>query len=155
MIKISKLADYATVIMNFLASESGGRYSAAEIAAQTRISVPTVGKILKLLNEATLVNSERGVNGGYQLVSCPEDISLVEIITAIDGQPAMTECSKEENDCCTRGDMCELRGNWQLINRVIFNALDSLSLADMNRPLAEPIQFRGLDNLKEEKARTQ
>ncbi len=152
MLKISRLADYATVIMSFLASKSGGHFSATQIAAETRISAPTVSKILKLLNESSLVNSVRGVNGGYQLLNHPEAISLAEIITAIDGRPAMTECSKEE-DCCTRGDVCELRGNWQVINRVVFNALDSLSLADMNRPLAEPLRFRELKETK--KVRTE
>ncbi|WP_423062671.1 SUF system Fe-S cluster assembly regulator [Candidiatus Paracoxiella cheracis] len=152
MLKISRLADYATVIMSFLASKSRGHFSATQIAAETRISAPTVSKILKLLNESSLVNSVRGVNGGYQLLNHPEAISLAEIITAIDGRPAMTECSKEE-DCCTRGDVCELRGNWQVINRVVFNALDSLSLADMNRPLAEPLRFRELKETK--KVRTE
>lgn len=148
MLKISKLADYATVVMNFLATKAGERYSAAQVAAETHITAPTVSKILKLLNEAQLVNSERGVNGGYQLVDVPENISLAEIITAIDGRPAITECSKEEDNCCTRDDICELRGNWQLINRVVFNVLDSLSLADMNRPLTAPLQFHELKKLR-------
>jgi len=151
MIKISRLADYATVIMSFLATNAGERFSATQVASETRISTPTVSKILKLLNEANLVNSERGVNGGYQLLNRPEKISLAAIITAIDGRPAMTECSKEEDNCCDRDTICELRGNWQLISRVIFNALDSLSLADMSRPLAEPLELYELKELKKEK----
>src|SRR3990167_5611718 len=110
MLRISRLADYATVIMNFLAEKPENRYSAAQVAAGIQMATPTASKILKLLNEAGLVNSERGVNGGYQLVKLPQYISLAEIITAIDGQPAMTECSKKEHGC-SRCDFCQLRGN--------------------------------------------
>ena len=135
MIKISKLADYATVIMDFLASQQSHRYSAALIATAVHISTPTVSKILKLLHEAQLVNSERGVNGGYQLSRPPEEISLTAIIAAIDGQPAMTECSK--GDICSLNNVCHLRGNWQFINRLIVSMLNNVSVADMSRPLGQ------------------
>lgn len=134
MIKISKLADYGTVIMDFLASNPEERYSAALIAKAVHISIPTVSKILKLLNEAGLVNSLRGVNGGYQLSRLPEQISLTEIITAIDGKPAMTECSKG-TDICALDRVCHLRGNWRFINHLILSIFSNLSLADMSRPL--------------------
>ena len=140
MIKISKLADYATVIMGYLAQTPEKRYSAAQVAKALQITLPTVSKVLKLLNEAQLVNSERGVNGGYQLVRAPEQISVAEVITAIDGKPAMTECSKEEA-LCSRNAVCALRENWQIINRAIMDLLDNLSLVDMNRPLTQSLQF--------------
>ena len=140
MIKIRKLADYATVIMGHLAQMPKERYSAAQVAKALQINLPTASKVLKLLNEAQLVNSERGVNGGYQLVCSPDQISVAQIITAIDGKPAMTECSKGEA-LCSRNAVCQLRGNWQLINKAILNLLENLSLADMSRPLNQPLRF--------------
>ncbi|WP_100623164.1 SUF system Fe-S cluster assembly regulator [Candidatus Coxiella mudrowiae] len=135
MLKISRLADYATMVMTILASRQE-RFSAAKIARVTPLSMATVSKVLKLLNESKLVNSERGVNGGYQLARSPEAISISEIITAIDGKPAMTECSRAENRC-EHDTVCGLRNNWQLINGLVFEVLDSLNLADMKKPLTK------------------
>ena len=129
MLKISRLADYATTVMTILASRQEC-FSAARVARTTPLSMATVSKILKLLNESKLVNSERGANGGYKLARPPEAISIAEIITAIDGKLAMTECSRAENRC-EHDTVCGLRNNWQIINRLVFEVLDSLSLADM------------------------
>lgn len=136
MLKISRLADYATTVASILASRQMERFSAAEIARLTPISTATVSKVLKLLNESKLVNSERGVNGGYQLARAPESISIADIITAIDGRPAMTECSRGKNQC-EHDAVCGLRDNWQFINAKIFGVLDSLSLANMRTALSK------------------
>ncbi|PMB54730.1 Iron-sulfur cluster regulator IscR [Coxiella-like endosymbiont] len=133
MLKISRLADYATIIMTILASKQE-RFSAAQIARAIPLSMATVSKVLKLLNESKLVNSERGVNGGYQLARSPERISIADIITAIDGKPAMTECSRAENRC-EHDTVCRLRNNWQLINELVFEVLDSLNLVEIKKPL--------------------
>lgn len=133
MLKISRLADYATTVMTILASRQEC-FSAAQIARATPLSMATVSKVLKLLNESKLVNSERGVNGGYQLARPPGAISIAEIITAIDGRPAMTECGRSENQC-KHDAVCGLRNNWQLINKLVFKVLDSLSLADMKKTI--------------------
>ena len=137
MLKVSRLADYATTVMSILASRQMERFSAAEIARLTPLlSAATVSKVLKLLNESKLVNSERGVNGGYQLARAPELISIAEIVTAIDGRPAMTECSRGKNQC-EHDAVCSLRDNWQFINAKMFEILDSLSLANMRKPLSK------------------
>lgn len=138
MLKISRLADYATTVMTILASGKTERYSAAQIARTTPLSTATVSKVLKLLNEGKLVNSERGVNGGYQLARSPETISIADIITAVDGKPAMTECSRGTN-LCEHKAVCGVRENWQLINTLIFGLLDSLNLLDIQKPLLKRI----------------
>lgn len=140
MLKISRLADYATTVMTILASGKTERYSAAQIARTTPLSAATVSKVLKLLNEGKLVNSERGVNGGYQLARAPQSISIADIITAVDGKPAMTECSRDANRC-EHNAVCGVRENWQLINTLIFDVLDSLNLADMQKPLLKRISI--------------
>jgi Fe-S cluster assembly protein SufB len=133
MLKISRLADYATRVLFLLAADPSKRYSATQVASETHISTPTVSKVLKLLNEAKLVNSERGVNGGYQLARAPEQIGVAEIIAAIDGRVAITECSRGDN-ICKHQNICELRGPWQMINKIVLNVLQDLTLADMLRP---------------------
>lgn len=134
MLKISRLADYATRVLFFLTAHPQQRYSANQVASGINISAPTVSKVLKLLNEAKLVNSERGVNGGYQLAKAPDEIQVAEVIVAIDGRVAMTDCSKGDN-ICAHHQSCELRNHWQSINSIVSNVLRNLTLADMQRPL--------------------
>lgn len=133
MLKISKLADYGTRILFVLANRLDERLSASEVAEATHIALPTVSKVLKLLNEAELVNSERGVNGGYQLARAPEAIGMADIIGAIDGAVAVTECNKGDT-ICGHSSICELRSHWQLINGVILTVLKRLTLADLRSP---------------------
>lgn len=139
MIKISKLADYATVILSWLAQQSTQQKQAAstnQIAEATRLPVPTVRKLLKILNEARLVTSVRGTQGGYALSREPKDIRIADIVYAIDGEVSMTECSRESvNSNCSRHQFCGLRHNWQYINYLVFTLLRELSLADMDQPL--------------------
>ncbi len=149
MIKISKLADYATVILSHLASKPSERFSANQVAEETQLPMPTVSKLLKQLNEAELVTSARGSSGGYQLSRAANEINLAEIITAIDGPLAMTECSKDA-ESCTRTEICDLRHNWQYINQMIVEMLTQLSLRDMNRPLNKLITIKALDELRNE-----
>lgn len=134
MIKISRLADYATVIMNFLGAHPEACFSASMIAEQVRITLPTVSKILKLLNEADLLLSTRGTHGGYQLARPPELISVSEVIEAIDGRHGMTDCCRAKN-LCGNDSTCELRGNWQYISQIINDFLGNVSLVDMGKPL--------------------
>ncbi|QLH42672.1 MAG: SUF system Fe-S cluster assembly regulator [Coxiellaceae bacterium] len=138
MLRISKLADYAMVIMNYMARQPTQLLSAAGIARQVPVAAPTVSKILKLLSEAGLVASARGAGGGYRLAKSPEEITLADMVTAIDGLPAITECSQSAN-LCAHDSICSIRGNWLLINQVISEVLESLTLADMAKPLHKPM----------------
>lgn len=134
MLKISKLADYATIIMDRMAKQPLASFSAAELALAAHIPAPTVRKILKLLNDANLLVSTRGAQGGYQLTRAATQISLGEIITAIDGAPAVTECSQKGSACSLEAH-CKLRGNWRYINKQIMQMLNEISLAQMNQSL--------------------
>lgn len=134
MIKISRLADYGLVILNFLAGQHCQCLSATTVAEGTGIALPTVSKVLKLLNEAEVIHSVRGPNGGYLLGKAPEQINLAQIITAVDGPPAMTECCQADHNCIHDG-RCALRSNWRLINRMIISTLSQFTLADLIQPL--------------------
>lgn len=140
MIKISKLADYATVILSWLAKHPDQMASTNQIADGTRLPIPTVRKVLKMLNEARLVTSVRGTQGGYELSRQASDITVADIVHAIDGELAMTECSREAL-LCTRNDFCGLRHNWQYINFLVARLLQQVSLADMEQPLSKMVQL--------------
>lgn len=137
MLRLSKLTDYATVILSFMAKNSKQVHAAIEIAAATGIALPTVSKILKLLVNANVLVSTRGAKGGYALASEPEKITVASVISALEGPIALTECSHTHHGC-EQASGCGIRGNWSLINKAIHNALESVTLADMIRPASVP-----------------
>ena len=133
MLRLSKLTDYATVILSFMARDNTHVHAAMEIASVTGIALPTVSKILKLLVNAKVLVSTRGAKGGYALAREPEKITIADVISALEGPIALTECSISQQGC-EQASGCEIRGNWGLINQTIHNALESVTLADMIRP---------------------
>lgn len=144
MLRISKLTDYATVIMSYLAMCPDRITSAAEIAEAIHLSSPTVSKILKILCEAQLVVSFRGTGGGYQLARPISEITVAQVVTAIEGNLAMTECCIAEN-LCAIDSICSIKENWKVINKIILTALAGLTLQDMMQPLAgHSLALRGI-----------
>ncbi len=135
MIRLSRLADYGVVLMTHVASGAERPQTAAAAAAATRIPEPTASKILKLLARAGLLESQRGINGGFALARDPGEISVAEIVTAVDGPIALTEC-QEADGACSFEETCPTRGNWHKINSAVHRALDEISLADMTAPFA-------------------
>jgi FeS assembly SUF system regulator len=133
MLRLSKLTDYGTVVMTHLARTGASILNATEIADQVHIAAPTVSKILKALAREGLVVSQRGVKGGYALARPPEEISVAEMVQALEGPIALTECNTETG-LCSQEPCCSIRDNWQRINRVVREALDRVTLADMARP---------------------
>ena len=136
MLRIGKLTDYATVILSYLAKHGEDLCSGVEVADATGIPATTVSKILKLLVRAELLNSVRGAKGGYVLVKRPDQISMTEIISAVEGPIALTECSISRQNC-EQASGCEIRSNWGLINEKISHALASITLADLILPIPE------------------
>lgn len=132
MLRISKLTDYAILMMVELARD-GDMLSAHVLAERIGVEVPTASKVLKLLTGSGLLESFRGASGGYRVMRRAADISVAEVIAAIEGPIAMTECSVEEG-LCSQEDSCELRGNWQRISLAVAQALQGVSLAEMAAP---------------------
>jgi FeS assembly SUF system regulator len=130
MLRISKLTDYATVLLAELARHSRCCVAASRLAEGTNLELPTVAKVLKTLARSGLVHSVRGVNGGYELNRAPESISVAEVVRAMEGPIALTECGLEPG-LCAHESSCHLRGNWQRIGLAVEHALESLSLADL------------------------
>lgn len=136
MLKLGKLADYGTMIVTVLAGEPERLYSTQELAARTHVSQPTVSKLLKLLTRDGLVESLRGAKGGYKLARSPDHITVADVIAAIDGPIGLTECSVHKGDCAVEST-CGVRSNWRLINTAVHQALKSVSLAEMAKPLRQ------------------
>ncbi|MGH8034259.1 MAG: SUF system Fe-S cluster assembly regulator [Lysobacterales bacterium] len=133
MLRISKMTDYAIVLMVEL-TRHGETLSAHILAERGHVEAPTASKVLKLLAGAGLVESYRGANGGYRVKRPAANISVAEVIAAIEGPIAMTECSVEPG-LCHQEDSCSLRSNWQRISVAVARALDEVSLAEMSAPL--------------------
>lgn len=134
MLRISRLADYATIIMRDMAVINQP-VSGAEIAHNTGVHLPTVRKVLKQLLKAGLLLSERGANGGYQLAKSAEIINLADIVEAIDGPLGLTECALPSGNCAI-STHCVNKENWYVINSVIRKALSEVSLLQMSQNLS-------------------
>ncbi len=130
MLRVTKLTDYATVLLTVLASRVGEVLSATELAEASGLEATTVSKVLKPLAQAGLVDGLRGVHGGYRLAHAAADISLVQIIEAMEGPLAITECSQHDSHCGI-AHQCGARANWRLINDVVADALRGMTLAQM------------------------
>ena len=134
MLRVTKLTDYATLALAELATAGDVRLSAGELAERAGLEMPTVAKLLKPLAQAGLVEGFRGANGGYKLARDAADISLVEIVEAMEGPLGMTECSVHSGQCGIEHS-CGVRANWRRINDVVADALRGVSLAQMLVPV--------------------
>jgi len=152
MFRITRLTDYGVLLMTQFASEPLCLRNAADLAVQAHVPMPTVSKILKLLMKQGLLESIRGAGGGYRLTRRPENVSVQDIIVALEGPIALTECNLKKSDCEQRSH-CTVSKSWQRINHAFRHALADITLADMTRPdfspeiqmqkqNAKPISFR-------------
>jgi len=130
MLRISKLADYGTVVMVKIAAAPFRLHTAAEVADEIGVPLPTVAKLLKGLTRHGLVASKRGALGGYRLARPPEEISIGHVITALEGPVAVTACSDGEG-CCDHEATCATRAPWMRVNEIVQEALEEVTLADM------------------------
>ena len=130
MLRISRLTDYATVILATLASDPGRVQTATALAEQTHIAAPTVSKLLKQLQRAALVSSTRGLHGGYQLARPASEISAAAILDALEGPLALTDCSAGHGQCGIE-QTCRVGRVWQRLNQVIRRSLYEVTLAQL------------------------
>ncbi|PYX62802.1 MAG: SUF system Fe-S cluster assembly regulator [Acidobacteria bacterium] len=136
MIRLGKLTDYGLVLMTCIARHPGSSlFRARELAQESRLPLPTVSKLLKELLRGGLLVSHRGMKGGYSLARDPRDISVAEIVTAIEGPIALTECSTDVTGLCDLERYCPIKSNQRIISQVIRGALDKVTLSDLIQPL--------------------
>lgn len=151
MLRISRLTDYATVVLAALAGEPARLQTATSLAEHTHIAAPTVSKILKQLQRAGLVVSTRGTHGGYQLARPPAQISAAAILDALEGPVTLTDCAAGEGHCGIE-HTCQVGRVWQRLNLAIRRSLYEVTLAQLAGIEAAPARFPALE--REMKAAT-
>ena len=109
MLRLSRLADYGVMVMAHVAASPNAVHNAEAAAAATGLPGPTVAKLLAKLSRAGLLHSQRGARGGYRLARAPEAVSVADIVAALDGPIALTQCSEHQPSACDRENLCVSR----------------------------------------------
>lgn len=136
MIRVSKITDYAVVVLScFVASVKGEIWNATKLADRTHLPLPTVSKILKLLAKANILQSHRGVQGGYSLLHFADEITVADIVRAIDGPFTLTECVDVETSECGVESVCSMRGGWDKLNTNVQKAFETVTLLEISAPV--------------------
>jgi len=135
MLRVSKIVDYGTLLLTYMASSPEQVFSASDLAGILGLGRPIVSKVLKTLGRHDLVKSTRGPRGGYALARPAKQISIAQVLDALEEQPfGLTECSAVPGACSFEAE-CHIRVNWQHINMLVRHTLEGVSIADMVRPL--------------------
>ena len=130
--KINKLTDYSIVILaNLVAKDENAMHTAKELSEFSGIPLPTVTRILKILSNKGILDSQRGAQGGYELTKNSADISVAEVIEAMEGPIALTECASDDCGCALEPN-CAVGKPWQKINKAVNDVLQNISLSDMS-----------------------
>ena len=133
MLRITKMTDYAVLILANLALYDNKMLTAKEIASETHISLPTTQKILKKLNRKNLVISKQGASGGYSLDPETKKLSVATLLEKLDGDLSITQCSSNDDQCEVE-DFCNIGNAWQMINQRVQWALNDITLGDLIHP---------------------
>jgi FeS assembly SUF system regulator len=131
MFRLNRLTDYAVVVMTQMAQAREQVRTAPQIARETGVPLPTVSKLLNALARDGLIESQRGAAGGYALTRKAADITIAEVIQALEGPIALTACVDHSAEHCDVESLCPMRGNWNKVNEAIRSALGGVTLADM------------------------
>ena len=134
MLRLNRLTDYAVVVMAQMARPGNRVRTAQQIAQETGVPLPTVSKLMNALARDSLVASQRGAAGGYTLSRPADEITVAQIIQALEGPIALTACVDGSNGHCDVASLCPMRGNWDKVNKAIQNALSQVTLEDMSGP---------------------
>ena len=145
MVRLGKLTDYALVLMTCIARSEGRTLrTARDLASESRLPLSTVSKLLKELLQSGMLTSHRGTKGGYILARGPRDISVIDIIAAIEGPVAFTECTTDVTGLCGIEPCCPIKKNQQVINQAVRGVLEKITLAD----LIEPLQLTAIQDAR-------
>lgn len=142
MLRINRETDYGVVILSAMARHPDERFNAARLAGAHGLPQPMVSKVMKQLVHAGLLHSYRGAKGGYGLAREPESIRIAEVIEALEGPIAFTECVEDGSGSCDHVDGCNASATWSRISSVVREALGSVTLAEMARPNEVPMTLR-------------
>jgi len=134
MFRLSKSTDYGIRILAHLARDgAGATHNAREVARALRLPVPMVSKVMKSLARAGVLESHRGAKGGFSLSQPPDELSVADMIAALEGPVALTECQIGPALCQHEGS-CSVQEPWSVINRSVQNTLSMVTLSDLINP---------------------
>ena len=131
MFRLSRMTDYAVVVLSQMARSDHVVFAAPDLADATGLPLPSVSKVLRLLALGRLIESRRGAAGGYVLARAPKDINVAQIIGALEGPVSLTACVDGAEGSCKVESLCPLRGHWDVLNRAVRGALEQVSLAEL------------------------
>jgi FeS assembly SUF system regulator len=138
MIRLGRLTDYSFVVLSRFAGERGEMvHNARDVAEEAGLPLPTVSKLLKILAQHSLLIASRGVKGGYRLARTPEEISVAEVIEALEGPVGITDCLSERESDCVLDGTCPCQDRWHVINDTVRRALSGITLAQMFEPVGK------------------
>ncbi|MGH9716459.1 MAG: SUF system Fe-S cluster assembly regulator [Candidatus Acidiferrales bacterium] len=136
MVRLGKLTDYGLVLLTCMARSHGASLrTARDLALESKLPLSTVSKLLKGLLQSGLLISQRGIRGGYTLARDPHEISVLEVIAAVEGPMALTECSTDVTGLCHIEPCCPIKTNQQIINQAVRGVLDKVTLSDLANPM--------------------
>lgn len=134
MLRLSRMTDFAVVVLARMAQEGEGvLLTAPWLAQSTGLPGPSVVKVLKALAGHDLVKTHRGAYGGYALARPADAISIREVVTALEGPIALAACVDGYEAQCRMKISCPIGGRWDPVNEAISSALGEVTLADMAR----------------------
>ena len=145
MLRLNRITDYAVVVLTQMANEPDKRVTAPQLSEESNVPAPTVAKVLKALAREGVLASQRGVNGGYRLARPAGDISMLEVIRALEGPISLTACVDGAEGDCNVELLCPVRGNWDRVNTAIRSALADVSLEDMAIPTMFGVPLRAAE----------
>ncbi|HVB86271.1 MAG TPA: SUF system Fe-S cluster assembly regulator [Candidatus Dormibacteraeota bacterium] len=136
MVRLGKLTDYGLVLLTCMARSHGASLrTARDLALESKLPLSTVSKLLKGLLQSGLLISHRGIKGGYILARDPHEISVLEVIAAVEGPMALTECSTDVSGLCHIETCCPIKTNQQIINQAVRGVLEKVMLSDLANPM--------------------
>ena len=131
--RLTHLADYAVVLMTAAARrDAGARLSATDLSGETGVPLPTAQKLMGQLTSAGLLTSVRGAGGGFAITRPIADISLADIVEAVEGPFAMTVCTGGSTDCALDAH-CRIKPHMSIVGERVRGALGAVSLRELAR----------------------
>jgi len=130
--RLTHLADYAVVMMTAAARrDETARLSATDLAQETGVPLPTAQKLMQQLAAHGLLIGQRGAGGGYALARPVSEISLADIVEAIEGPIAMTQCADGINHDCILDAHCRVKPHMGIVGDAVRGALGAVSLREL------------------------
>ena len=132
--RLTHLADYAVVMMTAAARrEACARLSATDLAEETGVPLPTAQKLMQKLAAHGLLVGQRGSGGGYALARPVGDISLADIVEAVEGPIVLTMCADGVNHECALDQHCRVKPHMSVVGDAIRTSLSAVSLQELAR----------------------